>query len=163
MKKIVIPILGLGAVVLGVFLSGILDDPQSTQREAPITAPEANEPAAAPTFDIAPRGIEPVENAPATNSAGEADAEESTPAEKSDPLATGILAGRVVDPDGVPLAGVGVGALVLGIVGAGGIGRVVEAQRQFFRFDRILGILIIIFVVVVVIEQISVNLRRRLV
>ena len=54
-------------------------------------------------------------------------------------------------------------SVVLGIVGAGGIGRVVEAQRQFFRFDRILGILVIIFVVVVVIEQISVALRRRLV
>ncbi|MEM9467563.1 MAG: phosphonate ABC transporter, permease protein PhnE [Actinomycetota bacterium] len=54
-------------------------------------------------------------------------------------------------------------SVVLGIVGAGGIGRVIEAQRQFFRFDRILGILIIVFVVVVVIEQISVALRRRLV
>jgi len=54
-------------------------------------------------------------------------------------------------------------SIVLGLVGAGGVGRVVEAQRQFFRFDRILGILIIIFCVVFVIEQISVALRRRLV
>jgi phosphonate transport system permease protein len=54
-------------------------------------------------------------------------------------------------------------SVVLGLVGAGGIGRVIEAQRQFFRFGRILGILIIIYVVVIVIEQISVALRRRLV
>jgi len=54
-------------------------------------------------------------------------------------------------------------SIVLGLVGAGGIGRVVEAQRSFFRFDRILGILIIVFVVVFTIEQISTALRRRLV
>lgn len=54
-------------------------------------------------------------------------------------------------------------SVVLGLVGAGGIGRVVEAQRQFFRFDRVLGILIIIFVVVLIIEQISVAIRKRLV
>ena len=54
-------------------------------------------------------------------------------------------------------------SVVLGLVGAGGIGRVVEAQRQFFRFDRVLGILVIVFVVVFVIEQVSVALRRRLV
>ncbi len=54
-------------------------------------------------------------------------------------------------------------SIVLGLVGAGGIGRVVEAQRQFFRFDRVLGILAVIFVVVFVIEQVSVALRRRLV
>ncbi|MFQ5556359.1 MAG: phosphonate ABC transporter, permease protein PhnE [Acidimicrobiales bacterium] len=54
-------------------------------------------------------------------------------------------------------------SIVLGLVGAGGVGRVVEAQRQFFRFDRVLGILLLIFVVVIVIEQISVAFRKRLV
>jgi len=54
-------------------------------------------------------------------------------------------------------------SLVLGLVGAGGIGRVIDAQRQFFRFGRILGILVIIFGVVFVLEQISVALRKRLV
>ncbi len=54
-------------------------------------------------------------------------------------------------------------SLVLGLVGAGGIGRVIEAQRQFFRFDRIMGILVIMLVVVIVIEQVSVAIRRRLV
>ena len=52
-------------------------------------------------------------------------------------------------------------SVVIGLVGGGGIGRVIEAQRQFFRYDRILGILIIIFVVVMIIEQISDAIRRR--
>ena len=54
-------------------------------------------------------------------------------------------------------------SVVLGLVGAGGIGRVLEAQRQFFKFDRILGILVLIFVVVWLVDQISVALRKRLV
>jgi phosphonate transport system permease protein len=54
-------------------------------------------------------------------------------------------------------------SIVLGLVGAGGIGRVVETQRSSFNFDRLLGILVIIFVIVFVIEQISVVLRKRLV
>jgi phosphonate transport system permease protein len=53
--------------------------------------------------------------------------------------------------------------VVLGLVGAGGIGRVIEAQRQYFRFDRVLGILLLVFVVVIIIEQVSVAIRRRLV
>ena len=53
-------------------------------------------------------------------------------------------------------------SIVLGLVGAGGVGRVIEAQRQFFRFDRVLGILMIIFVAVWVIEHVSVALRKRL-
>ncbi|MEM9516765.1 MAG: phosphonate ABC transporter, permease protein PhnE [Actinomycetota bacterium] len=52
-------------------------------------------------------------------------------------------------------------SVVIGLVGGGGIGRVIEAQRQFFRYDRILGILIVIFIVVVIIEQISDAIRRR--
>ena len=54
-------------------------------------------------------------------------------------------------------------SVVLGLVGAGGIGRVLEAQRQFFKFDRILGILVLIFVVVWVVDHVSVALRKRLV
>lgn len=54
-------------------------------------------------------------------------------------------------------------SVVLGLVGAGGIGRVLEAQRAFFQFDRVLAIVIMIFVLVFVIEQISVAFRRRLV
>ncbi|MEX1005112.1 MAG: phosphonate ABC transporter, permease protein PhnE [Acidimicrobiia bacterium] len=54
-------------------------------------------------------------------------------------------------------------SVVIGLAGAGGIGRVLEAQRSFFRFDRVLAIVILIFVLVFAIEQISVALRRRLV
>ncbi len=54
-------------------------------------------------------------------------------------------------------------SVVLGIVGAGGIGQVIDAQRAFFRFDRVLAVVIIIFVLVFVIEQVSIALRRRLV
>jgi phosphonate transport system permease protein len=54
-------------------------------------------------------------------------------------------------------------SFVLGIVGAGGIGRVIEAQRSFFRFDRVLAIIIVIFIVVFVLERISMTLRKRLI
>lgn len=54
-------------------------------------------------------------------------------------------------------------SVVLGIVGAGGIGQVLETQRQFFRFDRVLAIVTLIFIMVFVIEQISIAMRRRLV
>ena len=52
---------------------------------------------------------------------------------------------------------------VIGLAGAGGVGRVLEAQRSFFRFDRVLAIVILIFAIVLVIEQISIAMRRRLV
>ena len=52
---------------------------------------------------------------------------------------------------------------VLGIVGAGGIGRTLEAQRRFFAYDNVTVVLIELFLLVVVIEFISVRLRRRLV
>jgi phosphonate transport system permease protein len=54
-------------------------------------------------------------------------------------------------------------SVVIGLVGAGGIGRVVEAQRSFFLFDRVFAIVILIFVIVFVIEQASIAIRRRLV
>jgi phosphonate transport system permease protein len=53
-------------------------------------------------------------------------------------------------------------SFVVGFVGAGGIGRVIETQRGFFRFDRIMAIVIVIIVVVSVLDQISATLRRRL-
>ncbi len=52
---------------------------------------------------------------------------------------------------------------VLGIVGAGGIGRVIEAQRITLQFDRVLAVLLPVLVIVIIVEQISVYVRRRLV
>ncbi len=51
---------------------------------------------------------------------------------------------------------------VLGLVGAGGIGMVIEAQRSAFRFDRILAILIPVLILVILVEQISNWARRKL-
>lgn len=52
---------------------------------------------------------------------------------------------------------------VIGIVGAGGIGRLITTERRFFNYDNLSVILIEIFVVVFVIELISIYLRRKLV
>jgi phosphonate transport system permease protein len=52
---------------------------------------------------------------------------------------------------------------VLGLVGAGGIGVEINTQRQFFNYANLSVILIVIFVAVLVIEQLSIWLRRKLV
>ena len=52
---------------------------------------------------------------------------------------------------------------VLGLVGAGGIGVEINTQRQFFNYPNLSVILIVIFVAVFLIEQLSIWLRRRLV
>lgn len=52
---------------------------------------------------------------------------------------------------------------VLGIVGAGGIGRVIEAQRTQAHFDRVIAVLVPLLVLVIIVEQISVVIRRRLI
>ncbi|MEE8331754.1 MAG: phosphonate ABC transporter, permease protein PhnE [Acidimicrobiia bacterium] len=54
-------------------------------------------------------------------------------------------------------------SVVIGLVGAGGIGRLLDEQRTFFQWDRVMAIVIVIWVAVVVIEAISVLVRRRLV
>ena len=54
-------------------------------------------------------------------------------------------------------------SVVLGFVGAGGIGRLLNEQRNFFQWDRVLAIVIVIFVAVLIIEAISITARRRLV
>src|SRR5690606_32574326 len=52
---------------------------------------------------------------------------------------------------------------VIGFVGVGGIGRVIEAQRVFYRYARFMAIVILIAIIVFVLERIIVWLRRRLV
>lgn len=51
---------------------------------------------------------------------------------------------------------------IIGLVGAGGIGRVLEAQRAFYQYDRIVAIVIVVTIIVFILERISVWLRRRL-
>jgi phosphonate transport system permease protein len=52
---------------------------------------------------------------------------------------------------------------VIGIVGAGGIGTLLFTQYRFFNWSNVSVIVIELFVLVVLIEFISINLRRRLV
>ena len=52
---------------------------------------------------------------------------------------------------------------VLGFVGAGGIGFLLRTQYQFLQWSNVSVIIISLFVIVVVIEIISIRLRRRLV
>ncbi len=52
---------------------------------------------------------------------------------------------------------------VLGIVGAGGIGNLINETRRFFQYDQLMVVVIEIFVLVIVVEIISIWLRRRLV
>ena len=52
---------------------------------------------------------------------------------------------------------------VIGLVGAGGIGQLLQTQRRFFNYDNQLMIIIELFALVVVIEIVSVWLRRKLV
>jgi phosphonate transport system permease protein len=53
-------------------------------------------------------------------------------------------------------------SVILGLVGAGGVGRIIETQRIFLRFDRISPIIVLILVAVIAIEQFSVWLRRKI-
>jgi phosphonate transport system permease protein len=51
---------------------------------------------------------------------------------------------------------------VVGFVGAGGIGLILDTQRKFFNYDNVAMIVLELFVLVVIIEFISERLRRRL-
>jgi len=52
---------------------------------------------------------------------------------------------------------------VIGLVGAGGLGVLLNTQRAFFRYDNLAVIIVELFVLVFVIEFFSIWLRRRLV
>ncbi|MFD2043870.1 phosphonate ABC transporter, permease protein PhnE [Ornithinibacillus salinisoli] len=54
-------------------------------------------------------------------------------------------------------------SVVLGLVGAGGIGRVLDQQLGFYNYPNAMSIIIVIFVVVLVIEYISNKLREALI
>lgn len=53
-------------------------------------------------------------------------------------------------------------SVVIGVVGAGGIGRLLDEQRTFFQWDRVMAIVIVIFAAVIIIEVFSIWVRRRL-
>lgn len=52
---------------------------------------------------------------------------------------------------------------IVGIVGAGGIGQLLFQQFQFFQYDRMLTILLLLFVAVALMDAASFLLRRRFV
>ncbi len=54
-------------------------------------------------------------------------------------------------------------SVVIGFVGAGGIGRLLDERRQFFQWDQVMAIVLVIFVSVLVIEAFSIYVRKKLV
>jgi phosphonate transport system permease protein len=52
---------------------------------------------------------------------------------------------------------------VLGVVGAGGIGFLLRIQYGFWKWENVAVIIIELFFIVVIIELVSIRLRRRLV
>jgi phosphonate transport system permease protein len=54
-------------------------------------------------------------------------------------------------------------SVVIGFVGAGGIGRLLDERRQFFQWDQVMSIVLVIFASVLIIEAFSIFVRKRLV
>ena len=54
-------------------------------------------------------------------------------------------------------------AMVLGIVGAGGIGIELLLAMKYFNFDKALSVIIIMLVMVVITDRLSGMIRKRLV
>ena len=54
-------------------------------------------------------------------------------------------------------------SVVIGFVGAGGIGRLLDERRQFFQWDQVMAIVLVIFASVLLIEAFSIYVRRKLV
>ncbi|WP_414172159.1 PhnE/PtxC family ABC transporter permease [Clavibacter tessellarius] len=51
---------------------------------------------------------------------------------------------------------------VLGLVGAGGIGLLIDAVRTFYRYDQLALIVLEILVIVIVIDLVSNEIRKRI-
>ncbi|TVP53411.1 MAG: phosphonate ABC transporter, permease protein PhnE [Halomonadaceae bacterium] len=54
-------------------------------------------------------------------------------------------------------------AVVLGLVGAGGIGVELSTSMRMFRYDQALTIILVILVVVIAVEQVSSAIRKRVI
>jgi phosphonate transport system permease protein len=52
---------------------------------------------------------------------------------------------------------------VLGLVGAGGIGVVLDDSMNLFQWDRVAMSLLAIFIIVILAEIVVVNIRKRLI
>lgn len=50
---------------------------------------------------------------------------------------------------------------VIGVVGAGGVGRLLSTYLKFFQYDRVLALLLFLLVVVLILDAISYAVRRR--
>lgn len=53
-------------------------------------------------------------------------------------------------------------SLVLGLVGAGGIGFYIQLYIRAFQYDKVATLTLVVLLIVVLVEQISVSIRRRL-
>ena len=53
-------------------------------------------------------------------------------------------------------------AMVLGFVGAGGIGQRIDIAMRLFRYDEILTLLVLLLVLVTLVDRLSAILRKRL-
>lgn len=53
-------------------------------------------------------------------------------------------------------------SLVLGLVGAGGVGLLINQSIKSFQFDQMLTHIIVILVLIVIVDQASARIRRRL-
>ena len=53
-------------------------------------------------------------------------------------------------------------SVVIGFVGAGGIGRLLDERRQFFQWDQVMAIVLVIFASVLIIEAFSIYARKRI-
>ncbi|GAJ98189.1 phosphonate ABC transporter permease protein PhnE2 [Geomicrobium sp. JCM 19055] len=54
-------------------------------------------------------------------------------------------------------------SVVLGFVGAGGVGLILNQQLNFFNYGNVSLIIIMTFVVVTLIDMVSIRLRERIV
>jgi phosphonate transport system permease protein len=53
-------------------------------------------------------------------------------------------------------------SMVLGLVGAGGIGMILKTQQANFEYERVTMIILAVLIAVLIIEEISEAIRRRL-
>lgn len=53
------------------------------------------------------------------------------------------------------------GSLILGVVGAGGIGFYIQTYVRSFQYDKAVSVTLAVIILVVAIEAINVALRRR--